>query len=45
MKRTLAATALVAAMALAGCSPPAEEATQAQGGPASVSVHSSHSRR
>ena len=26
MKRTLAATALVAAMALAGCSPPAEEA-------------------
>lgn len=26
MKRTLAATALVAAMAMAGCSPPAEEA-------------------
>ena len=26
MKRTLAATAMVAAMALAGCSPPAEEA-------------------
>jgi len=29
MKRTLAATALVAALALAGCSPPAEEAAPA----------------
>lgn len=29
MKRTLAATALVAAMAMAGCSPPAEEAAPA----------------
>lgn len=29
MKRTLAATALVAAMALAGCSPPAEKAAPA----------------